>query len=178
MHFLTTPFFLLTISPKGRKLRKLPSLENLERSPRKSTSPGRNLTSTPRLKAMSDRLTLFGRRKSESYLNCDLGNDQHSPDRHKNVQKRSVLGLYESRKTSECKFKCPTCYKQFRYLSNLKSHISVVHKMVYKDPKTSPILTSTNSQNKQKSYECHSCFKKFKYLSNLKTHRKVHSSLN
>lgn len=164
-------------SPKGRKLRKLPSREDLERSP--TISPRSSLhTSTPRLKALSDRLTV-------SLFEDEPNNNRYDSliyDQEKKLQACSLLGLSESRrKSSEYKFKCPTCKKQFKYLSNLKSHLSIVHKNLYNDS-SKPIKScnqgQTQPQGKTKSYQCEVCLKKFKYSSNLTTHRKVHSSLN
>lgn len=173
--------FCFLYSPKGRKLRKLPSREDLERSP-SSPNSIRN-TSTPRLKALGDRLTvsIFAAEDERPYS----GYDSLVDDQEKKLQARSLLGLSAEsrRKSSEYKFKCPTCKKQFKYLSNLKSHLSIVHKNLYSASESKPLRPSNHSseqaiQGRAKEYQCEVCLKKFKYASNMKTHRKVHSTLD
>lgn len=180
-------FLIFSFSPKGRKLRKLPSREDLQRSPLSPNSITRN-TSTPRLKALSDKLTIsIFATEDESYS----GYDSLIDDQEKKLQARNLLGLSPNsrRKSSEYMFKCPTCKKQFKYLSNLKSHLSIVHKNLYNNNNNNNSSESNmrvrqnndckkEKQPRKKGHECEVCLKMFKYASNLKTHRKVHSTLD
>ena len=70
-------------------------------------------------------------------------------------------------------YKCSFCSKQFKYFSNLKSHMNIVHKkMVESSPEDSKDSIVRNGQ----VFQCEICFRNFKYFSNLRTHRLVHTS--
>lgn len=70
-------------------------------------------------------------------------------------------------------YQCHFCTKQFKYFSNLKSHMNIVHKkMIENCPKDSKTSTVGNGQ----VFQCEICSRNFKYFSNLRTHRLVHTS--
>lgn len=74
---------------------------------------------------------------------------------------------------AEKPYKCHFCAKQFKYFSNLKSHMNIVHKkMIENSPEDSKTSTVGNGQ----VFQCEICFRNFKYFSNLRTHRLVHTS--
>ena len=74
---------------------------------------------------------------------------------------------------AERPYKCNLCVKQFKYFSNLKSHMKIVHKkMVESSPEDSNSSTLGNGQ----VFQCEICYRNFKYFSNLRTHRLVHTS--
>ena len=94
-------------------------------------------------------------------------------------------GLHEHRGFSECTtgfilspradkpYQCHFCAKQFKYFSNLKSHMNIVHrKMIENSPKDSTTSTVGSGQ----VFQCEICLRNFKYFSNLRTHRLVHTS--
>ena len=94
-------------------------------------------------------------------------------------------GLNDHREFSECAtgfilspradkpFQCHFCTKQFKYFSNLKSHMNIVHKkMIENSPKDSKTSTVGSGQ----VFQCEICLRNFKYFSNLRTHRLVHTS--
>ena len=69
-------------------------------------------------------------------------------------------------------YQCYFCTKQFKYFSNLKSHMNIVHKkMVENSPKDSKTSTVGSGQ----VFQCEICLRNFKYFSNLRTHRLVHT---
>ena len=93
--------------------------------------------------------------------------------------------LNEHREFSECTtgfilspradkpYQCHFCAKQFKYFSNLKSHMNVVHRrMIENSPKDSKTSTVGSGQ----VFQCEICLRNFKYFSNLRTHRLVHTS--
>ena len=70
-------------------------------------------------------------------------------------------------------YKCTFCSKQFKYFSNLKSHMNIVHKkMVESSLDDSKDSIVRNGQ----VFQCEICFRNFKYFSNLRTHGLVHTS--
>ena len=74
---------------------------------------------------------------------------------------------------AERPYKCNFCGKQFKYFSNLKSHMKIVHKkMVESSPKDRKDSTVGSGQ----VFQCEICFRNFKYFSNLRTHSLVHTS--
>ena len=74
---------------------------------------------------------------------------------------------------AERPYKCNLCVKQFKYFSNLKSHMKIVHKkMVESSPEDSNRSTLGNGQ----VFQCEICYRNFKYFSNLRTHRLVHTN--
>ena len=74
---------------------------------------------------------------------------------------------------AEKPYKCNFCAKQFKYFSNLKSHMNIVHKKMIQN---SPEDNKTSSVGNGQTFECEICFRNFKYFSNLRTHRLVHTS--
>lgn len=109
---------------------------------------------------------------------------RRSKDRKKPLVPR-LDSLNEDREFSECgtgfilspraekPYKCHFCAKQFKYFSNLKSHMNIVHKqMIENSPEESKTSTVGNGQ----VFQCEICFRNFKYFSNLRTHRLVHTS--
>lgn len=94
-------------------------------------------------------------------------------------------GLNEHREFSECAtgfilspradkpYQCHFCAKQFKYFSNLKSHMNIIHrKLIENSPKDSKTSTVGSGQ----VFQCEICLRNFKYFSNLRTHRLVHTS--
>jgi len=76
---------------------------------------------------------------------------------------------------AERPYKCNCCGKQFKYFSNLKSHMKIVHKKVVEaSPKDNRDLHITVGSGQV--FQCEICFRDFKYFSNLRTHRLVHTS--
>jgi len=70
-------------------------------------------------------------------------------------------------------YQCHFCTKQFKYFTNLKSHMNIVHKkMIENSPKDSKTSTVGSGQ----VFQCEICLRNFKYFSNLRTHRLVHTS--
>lgn len=74
---------------------------------------------------------------------------------------------------AERPYKCHFCVKQFKYFSNLKSHMNVVHK---KKIEKSPTDMKTSTVGNGQVFQCEICFRNFKYFSNLRTHRLVHTN--
>ena len=70
-------------------------------------------------------------------------------------------------------YQCHFCTKQFKYLSNLKSHMNIVHKKIIEN---SPKDTKTYTEGRGQIFQCEICLRNFKYFSNLRTHRLVHTS--
>ena len=73
---------------------------------------------------------------------------------------------------AEKQYICKYCNKQFKYFSNLKSHMKIVHKQIV-DQSSKDTLISMNHDGQV--FQCEVCFRNFKYPSNLRTHRLVHT---
>ena len=117
-------------------------------------------------------------------LNCKTKNISRCKDRKKpliplldNLNEdselsKSTIGFIHSPR-AERPYKCSSCSKEFKYFSNLKSHMHIVHKkMVERSPKDCNDSIVSNGQ----VFQCEICFRNFKYFSNLRTHRLVHTS--
>ena len=74
---------------------------------------------------------------------------------------------------AEKPYQCHLCIKQFKYFSNLKSHMNIVHK---KTIVQSHIDSKTPHHANGQLFQCEVCFRNFKYFSNLRTHRLVHTT--
>jgi len=74
---------------------------------------------------------------------------------------------------AERPYKCNCCGKQFKYFSNLKSHMKIVHKKMVEG---SPNDSKDSVVGCGQVFQCEICFRNFKYFSNLRTHRLVHTS--
>lgn len=70
-------------------------------------------------------------------------------------------------------YHCHLCIKQFKYFSNLKSHMNIVHK---KTIVQSDIDSKTPKHANGQLFQCDVCCRNFKYFSNLRTHRLVHTT--
>ena len=74
---------------------------------------------------------------------------------------------------AERPYKCNLCVKQFKYFSNLKSHMKIVHKKIVE---SHPENSNSSTVGNGKVFQCELCFRNFKYFSNLRTHQLVHTS--
>lgn len=74
---------------------------------------------------------------------------------------------------AEKPYRCHLCVKQFKYFSNLKSHMNIVHKKMIEQ---SHIHSKTSTVGNGQVFQCEICFRNFKYFSNLRTHRLVHTT--
>lgn len=70
-------------------------------------------------------------------------------------------------------YQCHFCTKQFKYFSNLKSHMNIVHRKIIEN---SPKDSKTPTVGSRQVFQCEMCLRNFKYFSNLRTHRLVHTS--
>lgn len=197
---------------KGRKVRKLPDVENLpvleNKSPnckRRKSSESDFATSTPRYPRMHDgqcksldediaislsnndkvspkprRVCPLTPKSSRTNRNLDeptecsrLGGDQSRASLSTNAN--SLFTVVSSRR-AEKPFKCNQCYKSFKYFSNIKSHLQVVHKKAVNAPKSRDSHFSDTCENHV--IQCDVCLRHFKYATNLRAHRLVHSGID
>ena len=192
-------FFTCSGELKGRKVRKLPVVDSLPYKENKSPNHNRwtsliamdFATSTPRHMCSCDvQKTLREEKLSSADLPKDVGSSPKQfktrlcPLTPKNssteVNKLPIRGgnsysIVSSRDTEKL-FQCSFCCKNFKYFSNVKSHLQVVHKRAVGTPEA-PDLYQSNSC-KDNELQCDICFRHFKYATNLRTHRLVHSYLD
>ncbi|EDO47539.1 predicted protein [Nematostella vectensis] len=156
---------------KSRKIRKLPSLENLQSpsNPIGEPSPPARLddflTSTPRLREVSERLAQLVASPNKVITQARTKKQENYK---KATEKPSLEGFYTRKGNT---YICLACKQRFKYFSNIKSHLKVVHRKTLED--SSPLCSPENPRSS--SIQCEICERKFKYLSNLRTHLKVHS---
>ena len=196
---------------KGRKVRKLPDVNNLpvieNRSPnhkRRTSSEGDFITSTPRYSSVHDeQRRLLGEIISNNdkvspkpRRVCPLTpkNNQANRSLDDPTERSRVYSATSPTSQVTCAtsptppfsvvrstrvekpFKCNLCHKNFKYFSNIKSHLQVVHKRAVDTPESRDPHYSDTCGNHV--IQCDICLRHFKYATNLRAHRLVHSCLD